>query len=229
MIKKKGNFTLKNITEDKVWESENIFHLKSDVSRYGKLLSHYEIYKQILSIPGDIIECGVFKGVSLLQFASFRYLLETNASRKIIGFDDFGLFTNQKNIDDKKFISNWNKEHGKGINDRELSKILNEKKFTNFKLIKGDVKKTIPKYLKKNKHTKIALLHLDMDVYQPTIAALKYFYKLMSNNGIILIDDYAVEVGATKAIDYFFRNKKVGIKKIGYHDHCSYIVCKKKI
>ena len=50
------------------------FHLKSDVSRYGKLLSHYEIYKQILSIPGDIIECGVFKGVSLLQFASFRYL-----------------------------------------------------------------------------------------------------------------------------------------------------------
>ena len=122
------------------------------------------------------------------------------------------MFTNQKNIDDKKFISNWNKEHGKGINDRELSKILNEKKFTNFELIKGDVKKTIPKYLKKNKHTKIALLHLDMDVYQPTIAALKYFYKLMSNNGIILIDDYAVEVGATKAIDYF-RNKKVEIKK----------------
>ena len=46
MIKKKGNFTLKNITEDKVWESENIFHLKSDVSRYGKLLSHYEIYNK---------------------------------------------------------------------------------------------------------------------------------------------------------------------------------------
>ena len=47
MIKKKGNFTLKNITEDKVWESENIFHLKSDVGRYGKFLAHYEIYKKI--------------------------------------------------------------------------------------------------------------------------------------------------------------------------------------
>ena len=46
----------------------------------------------------------------------------------------------------------------------------------------------------------------------------------MSNNGIILIDDYAVEVGATKAIDEI---KKLKLK-IGYHDHCSYIVCKKK-
>ena len=124
------------------------------------------------------------------------------------------MFTNQKNIDDKKFISTWNKELGKGISEKELGKILSEKKFSNFELIKGDVKKTIPKFIKKNKHTKIALLHLDMDVYQPTIAALKYFYKLMSNNGIILIDDYAVEVGATKAIDYFFRNKKLKLKKL---------------
>ncbi len=228
MIKKNRNYTLKNVTEKKIWESENIFHLKSDVGRYGKFLAHYEIYKKILSIPGDIIECGVFKGVSLLQFASFRYLLETNASRKIVGFDDFGLFTKQKNIDDKKFISTWNKELGKGISEKELGKILSEKKFSNFELIKGDVKKTIPKFIKKNKHTKVALLHLDMDVYQPTIVALKYFYKMMSNNGVILMDDYAVEVGATKAIDHFFKNKKVEIKKIGFHDHCSYIVCKKR-
>ena len=111
-----------------IWEIENSFYQKSDISRLNKAICHYEIFKKTLNTPGAIIECGVFKGVSLLQFASFRYLLETNASRKIIGFDDFGLFTNQKNIDDKKFISNWNKEHGKGINDRELSKILNEKK-----------------------------------------------------------------------------------------------------
>ncbi len=225
MRKKNRNYSLKKITNKKIWESENIFHLKSNVSRYGKFLAHYEIYKKILSVPGDIIECGVFKGVSLMQFASFRYLLETNASRKIIGFDDFGLFTNQKNTDDKKFISQWNKELGMGIDDKELSKIFNEKKFSNFELIKGNVKKTLPKYLSKNKHTKIALLHLDMDVYQPTVVALEYFYKMMSNNGIILIDDYAVEVGATKAIDTFFKNKKIKIEKIGFHDHCSYIIC----
>ena len=52
--KKKGNFTLKNITEDKVWESENIFHLKSDVSRYGsfyltmKYINKYYPFQEIL-------------------------------------------------------------------------------------------------------------------------------------------------------------------------------------
>ena len=228
MKKIKKNYSLKNITEKKIWESENIFHLKTDVSRYGKFLTHYEIYKKILTVPGDIIECGVFKGVSLLQFASFRYLLETNVSRKIIGFDDFGTFRHQNKIDDTQFIAKWNKELGKGIAEKELKNILEEKKFTNFQLIKGDVKKTIPKYLKRNKHTKIALLHLDMDVYQPTITALNYFYKKVSDNGIILLDDYAVETGATEAIDNFFRNKKVIIKKMGLHDHCSYIKCKKK-
>ena len=65
MRKKNKNYSVKNVTEEKIWESENIFHLKSNVSRYGKFLAHYEIYKKILSVPGDIIECGVFKGVSL--------------------------------------------------------------------------------------------------------------------------------------------------------------------
>jgi len=229
MKKSKKNYSLKNITERKTWESENIFHLKTDVSRYGKFLTHYEIYKKILNIPGDIIECGVFKGVSLLQFASFRYLLETNASRKIIGFDDFGIFRHQNKIDDKKFITEWNKELGQGISVKELKNILEDKKFSNFELIKGDVKKTIPQYLKRNKHTKIALLHLDMDVYKPTMIALNYFFKKLSNNGIILLDDYAVESGATEAIDNFFKDKRVVIKKMGMHDHCSYIKCEKKI
>lgn len=226
-MKKKGkNYSLRNITRKKIWESENIFHLKSNISRYGKFLAHYEIYKKILPVPGDVIECGVFKGVSLMQFASFRYLLETNISRKIIGFDDFGLFTNQTSIDEKKFISQWNKDLGMGIDNTELNNILSEKKFSNFKLIKGDVEKTIPKYLRENKQTKIALLHLDMDVYRPTISTLKHLYKMMSKNGIILIDDYAIEAGATKAVDVFFKDKKIEINKLGFHNHCSFIVCK---
>ena len=56
------------ISRQDVWNAENIYHLKSDISRIGKLLYHYEIYKKIQNIPGDIIECGVFKGSSLVRF-----------------------------------------------------------------------------------------------------------------------------------------------------------------
>ena len=59
---------------------------------------------------------------------------------------------------------------------------MKEKKFSNFELVKGNVTKTIPEYLKNNKHTKVALLHLDMDVYKPTVAALNYFYRIMSKD-----------------------------------------------
>ena len=180
MKKIKKNYSLKNITEKKIWESENIFHLKTDVSRYGKFLTHYEIYKKILTVPGDVIECGVFKGVSLLQFASFRYLLETNVSRKIIGFDDFGTFRHQNKIDDTQFIAKWNKELGKGIAEKELKNIFEEKKFTNFELIKGDVTKTVPEYVAKHQELKIALLHIDTDVFEPTDVILKNFEEQVS-------------------------------------------------
>jgi hypothetical protein len=43
-------------------------------------------------LPGNIIECGVFKGASLIRFATFRYILEAPFSRKIIEFDTFGKF-----------------------------------------------------------------------------------------------------------------------------------------
>ena len=52
------------------------------------------------------------------------------------------------------------------ISKDELNKILLEKKFENFELIKGDILKTIPNVIKDKDNTKIALLHLDMVLLQ---------------------------------------------------------------
>jgi len=66
------------------WDSENEFYQNSDISRIGKLLYHYEIYKMIKDLPGDILEFGVFKGSSLIRLLTFRNLIENNFSRKIM-------------------------------------------------------------------------------------------------------------------------------------------------
>jgi len=212
------------ITNQDVWNAENIYHLKSDISRIGKLLYHYEIYKRIKNVPGDIVECGVFKGSSLVRFLTFRSILENNFSRKILGFDIFGRFPSQKNKNDKNFIKKFEKKTGNGISIEELRDILQDKKFQNFELIKGDVKKTIPSFIKKNPELKVALLHLDLDVYKPTKFALNKFLKHMSPNGIILIDDYSLAHGATKAIDEFLKkNKKLKIEKLHYYKQPSFI------
>ena len=58
------------------WSHENLFYLTSDKSRIKKLIDHYEIYKKISKINGDIIECGVFKGAGLMFWLKLLSIYE---------------------------------------------------------------------------------------------------------------------------------------------------------
>ena len=215
----------KNVSNNDIWNSENIYHLKTDTSRISKLIYHYEIYKKIISLPGDVVECGVFKGISLTRFLTFREILENNNSRKIYGFDVFGKFPKPNNLGDKSFLMRWEKNAGDGIDAQELNDILLEKKFLNFELIKGDVKKTIPNLIKQQPHLKISLLNLDMDIYEPTKFVLNKLFSYVVKGGIILIDDYNAVYGATKAVDEFLNlNKDLEIKKLNFYKVPSYII-----
>ena len=209
--------------EKKVWDAENLFYLNSKTSRLAKFIYHYEIYKKIVDIPGDILEFGVFKGASFSRFLSFRKILENQDSRKIIGFDDFGTFTVKGTRDDKNFAKKFNSTLGKGSDHKSLEKLLKKNNHDNFELVKGDVVKTLPTYLKKNKGSKIALLHLDLDIFRPTKFVIGKLFSKMQKNGIILIDDYGEIHGATKAIDDFFSKKKFKIEKLNYYKRPSFI------
>jgi len=70
---------------DKQWDYENGFYLTSHLTRLSKMLAHYELYKSIVKLPGHIVECGVFKGASLIRFCTYRKILESPFSRKVIG------------------------------------------------------------------------------------------------------------------------------------------------
>ena len=90
--------------KSKEFDYENGFYLTSKPYRLGNIIAHYELYKRIVNLPGDLIELGVFKGSSLIQFATFRELLENENSRKIVGFDMFGSFPENGQLDsDKRF------------------------------------------------------------------------------------------------------------------------------
>ena len=173
-----------NINQKKIWDAENIFYLKSDITRVSKLLYQYEIYKRIIDLPGDIIECGVFKGASLVRFLTFRENLENCYSRKIFGFDAFGNFP--KAINDKK-SKKLILPFEKGISKNELDLLLQEKHFKNFELIKGDVRKTLPNFLKKNSELKVSLLHLDMDIYEPIKSILITTFPFLNKGAIVIV------------------------------------------
>ena len=212
------------------WFYENLFYLTSDKTRIQKLVDHYEIYKKISKLNGDIIECGVFKGVSLIRFLTFRDIDETSKTKKIYGFDAFGSFPKMAtDKNHKKRDTNFAKLHdnkiGIGINIKKLDNALKKKGFKNYELIKGNVTNTIDQFLNKKKNLKISLLHLDMDIYTPTIHSLNKFFKYIVKNGVILIDDYRHIKGATIAIDEFLRNnKRLKIQKISSTSRPSFII-----
>lgn len=217
------NFTLDETMDP--WLAENVFYLRSPVSRLGKLLAHYEIYKMILGLPGAVVECGVFKGASLVRFATFRSLLETEDSRPIHGFDAFGAFPRDgiSSEADQAFIERFQSAGGDGIAPAALQAALAAKKLGNVMLHAGLVGDTVPPFLASHPALKIALLHLDLDVYEPTRLCLDLLGERLVPGGLIVFDDYTSVEGATRAADEFAKANGVKLEKLPYYSVPAFI------
>jgi hypothetical protein len=216
---------LNNFDSDKMFDYENGYYATATESRFGKFLAHYELYKKIVDLPGAVVECGIFKGNSFYRLAHFRDLLESRYSRKLIGFDVFGSFPKTDFESDKKYLDAFTNSAGdQSIELNEINKVMDYKKIENYELIKGDINKTIPEYCKNNEHLKIALLHIDVDVYEPSVTILENMYDKVVRGGVLMFDDYGTFPGETKAIDEFFLDKGLKVKKLSISHIPSFVI-----
>lgn len=201
---------IRNITSDKFWDYENGYWWFGDVSRLAKTLSHAELYKKIVGLPGTVAEFGVYKAASFIRWLSMRELLESPSSRKIIGFDAFGAFPSNdlSNVaSDSEFVERFEQKGGDGLSQSEVEAILTLKGFGNYSLVAGDIRKTLPGYLTENSAERFSLLHLDMDVYEPTFFVMESLFDRLVPGGLIVIDDYNAVEGATVAVDQFLAKR----------------------
>ena len=81
----------------------------------------------------------------------------------------------------------------------------------------------MPDYLNNNPQLKISLLHIDVDIYEPTTLALELLYPCLVKGGVIIFDDYGAFAGTNKAVDNFFNNNQE-IKRLKFSHSISYIV-----
>lgn len=213
----------------KAFEYENNFYQASDVNRLAKVMAHYDLYRMTVDLPGAIVECGVFKGSSLIRFATFRQLLSNPSAKKIIGFDVFGEFPETAFDGDKKWREKFITDSGEqGIGKAQLMEVLQHKGVAqNVELVQGDVCQTLPDYVLAHPELRISLLNIDVDVYEPTAAALQHLYDRVVLGGVIILDDYAnVFPGANKAVEEFFADKDVQINRFPYAVTPCYVVKK---
>jgi len=205
--------------ENKLWESYHTLLLGPDIGRIKKMLVRYDLYSMTKDVKGDILECGVFKGSGLMFWLKILSIYEPDSQKKVIGFDTFKFFAGALTEQESKSVEEY-------LEEADLKEISKESIY-NFarnagldqrvELIEGDISLTARDYVSDNPNKSISLLHLDLDTYDGTKASLESLYPMVSSGGIIIFDEYGnPKWKETEAVDEFFKDKKVNIRRISY-------------
>jgi O-methyltransferase len=161
-------------------------------------------------IPGDMAECGVWRGGSMMTVA-LTLLAHGDRSRSLYLFDTFeGMSSpteDDKSLDGVSADVQLERDpHGTGIwcyaslDDVRTNIVSTGYPEEKIHLIKGKVEDTIPR----NIPSKLSLLRLDTDWYESTKHELRHLYPILDTKGILIIDDYGHWQGAKKAVDEYF-------------------------
>jgi hypothetical protein len=169
-------------------------YLRSGV--FARLLFLDELYRQIVSIPGDVVEFGTWWGQSLVTFLNLRAVHEPYAARKVIGFDTFTGYP-EPGMQDRR--SDTIKPGGYTVSrgyDRYLAELLEYHEQENvlahlrkFELVRGDVVKTAPQYFAERPEAIVALAFFDMALYEPTKAALEAIKDRLVKGSVLAFDE----------------------------------------
>ncbi len=215
----------------RAFDYENDFYLSCAPSRLAKVLAHYELLKRTWELPGAIVECGVFKGCSLARFAIFRELLErgagdeASAGKKILAFDTFGEFP-QAGAEDREQRDRFVEEAGSSSISVEQLRAVLEHKGTghDVELVAGDLCETLPRYVERHPELEVSLINLDTDLYEPAVVILECLWPRLVPGGILMLDDYGVFPGETRAADEYFAGRDVEIERLPFAKTPSFVV-----
>lgn len=200
-----------------------------------RFLAMYEIFKLLLPVKGSVIDCGVYKGFSLMAWAKLSTMLEPeNLTRRIYGFDTFEGFPRIHEKDSSRFAK---LEQG-GLYAHsydELQALIEEYDRDRFLghiqkvyLIRGDAIQTIPQFIGDNPHLVVSLLFLDFDLYEATTVAIKCFLPRMPKGAIIAFDelDNPIWLGETQALLDTVSINQLELRRIDWDPYITYAVLK---
>lgn len=160
-------------------------------------------------VEGDFVECGCWHGHSAYMISKLlkKYKFKNNFHI----FDSFEGGLSDKTEED------CNERIKQSKKDEQIEKMLFSSRIEKVGHVLDEFKFVhlhngwIPDVFKKgNTLEKIAFLHMDVDLYEPTLHSLEYFYPKISQGGCIAVDDYGVASfpGAKKAVDAFLSKNK---------------------
>jgi len=184
-----------------------------DSLNVARLLFFDHLCRITLGVQGDIVECGVASGNSLLMLAHIVHI--RGIPKALWGFDSFEGFPEPSPEDASvRSVKKGELRYDKQRVLRTLRNHLNDELFFRSKIsiIKGFFEDTLHLY-----KGPISILNLDCDLYKSYKFCLETLYSQVSSGGVITFDEYHREgdifPGAPRAIDEFFADKDVSFLK----------------
>ncbi len=161
-----------------------------------RFLALYEIFKLVLPVKGSVVDCGVYRGFSFMSWAKLSTILEPeNLTRRIYGFDSFAGFPSVAPQDATPVVD-VTPGGLQADSYEELLSLITEYDRDRFlghidkaHLVKGDVVETIPRFVAEHPHLLVSLLFIDLDLYEPTKAALEHFVPRMPKGAVLAFDE----------------------------------------
>jgi O-methyltransferase len=188
----------------------------------------YIVDKQI---EGDIVECGVWRGGSMMAVAKTLQWLG-DSDRDLYLFDTFEGMTlpteNDVEFDGmaaKTLLASSDKSDTESVwcyaPLQGVKTVLSETGYEPGRMVfvQGRVEETLPE----SAPERIALLRLDTDWYESTRHELEHLYPRLVPGGVLIIDDYGHWQGARKAVDEYIAKHQLSLllQRIDYSGRCA--------
>jgi hypothetical protein len=201
-------------------------HTLSSAARIAALCDSVE-YLVRNRVPGDIVECGVWRGGSMMA-AALTLARLGDTDRDLYLFDTFSGMTEPTEADvpspydgyspqrrwrrrRRGRTSNW-----AAVSTDAVRAVMETTGYPSDRihLVPGLVEETLPVQAPES----IALLRLDTDWYESTKHELMHLYPRLVDGGVLIVDDYGHYEGARRAVDEYFadRAERVLLSRIDY-------------
>ena len=199
-------------------------HTMTSLERQWALISALK-YADKKGLAGDVVECGVWKGGNLILAG----LVGRQLGRrwKIWGYDTFEGMSEPmefdvSNKDRVRAGTEFAQRQRDGYNNwcyspiEEVSANIAQSglDLSDYRLIRGKCEETLTRA--ENIPDKIAVLRLDTDWYLSTKMEIEVLYPRLTQQGVLIVDDYGHWGGATKAVDEYFKDQSILINRIDY-------------
>jgi O-methyltransferase len=161
-------------------------------------------------LPGAIVECGVWRGGSMMLSALVT-------KRPIFLFDTFSGMPEPTERDYRlrdrlRARDRWKEGEWAAAGLDEVRRNLATTDHPALHFVPGRVEDTVPDQAP----DEIALLRLDTDWYESSLHELEHLYPRLVDGGILILDDYGHWSGARQAVDEYFAKDPVLLNRIDY-------------